>query len=161
MSRKKVYSVKKIIPLTELENRIKTLETETRVLKRLYFIRHLYLGNTIEQSAEKVCISVPTGYEWLKRWNEEGYDGLIPQFDGGAPSKLTIEQQECLDQYIKNQGLVTTKEVKMYIKNEFGVEYSDMHVWRILREKDLYHGKPFVKDIQRPGNAEEILKKTR
>jgi putative transposase len=159
MVRKKVYSVNHVISRDELENRIKKVEVEVRILKRLYFIRHLYLGDNIEEAAEKVCISVPTGYEWLKRWNEGGYECLIPQFAGGAPGKLTLEQQNILDQHIKNHDPITSKEVKKFIKTEFGVEYSDMHIWRILRGKNLYYGKPFVKDIRRPDNAEEILKK--
>ena len=159
MARKQVYSIKRVIKRDELEDRIKKVESEVRVLKRLYFIHHLYLGENIEEASEKVCISVPTGYEWLKRWNEGGYENLIPQFDGGAPGKLTPEQQKLLDQYLKDHDPITSKEVKKYIKTVLGVEYSDMHIWRILRGKNLYYGKPFVKDIRRPDNAEEILKK--
>ena len=110
MARKQVYSIKRVIKRDELEDRIKKVESEVRVLKRLYFIHHLYLGENIEEASEKVCISVPTGYEWLKRWNEGGYENLIPQFDGGAPGKLTSEQQKLLDQYIKDHDPITSKE---------------------------------------------------
>jgi len=137
MVRTQVYSVNRVISRNELEKHIKKLETAARVLKRLYFIHNLYLGDNVEGSAEKICISVPTGYAWLKKWNEGGFEGIIPQFDGGAPSKLTSEQQNCLDQYIKNHDPVTTKEIKNYIKTEFNVKYSDMQVWRILRGKNL------------------------
>jgi len=134
-------------------------EKGTRILKRLYFIHNLYLHDDVFQASKEVCISIPTGYEWLKRWNAGGYDAMIPQFDGGAPGKLSSEQLEKLDGYIKTHEPVTTKEIKIYIKSEFGVGYSDMQIWRILQKKNLKHAKPYVKDVRRPENANELLKK--
>ena len=39
-------------------------------------------------------VTEATGYAWLKRWNSRGYEGIIPDFGGGRPSKLTEEQKE-------------------------------------------------------------------
>ena len=44
MGRELVYKVAKRIPAEELDKRIKRLEKDTRVLKRLYFIRYLCRG---------------------------------------------------------------------------------------------------------------------
>jgi len=41
-----------------------------------------------ELASKSVGISASTGYIWLKRWNEEGLNGLIPKYDGGKPLKL-------------------------------------------------------------------------
>ena len=96
MGRKRVYEFVKHLPAEELDKKIKKLEKDTRVLKRLYFIRHLYRGISVEEAAELVGVTKATGYAWLKRWNSNGYEGLIPEFGGGRPSKLTKDQKEKL-----------------------------------------------------------------
>ncbi len=40
----------------ELDSRIKTLEKNTRVLKRLYFIRYRYDGDSVEEAAAKIVV---------------------------------------------------------------------------------------------------------
>ena len=44
---------------------------------------------SVEEAAELVGVTKATGYAWLKRWNSRGYEGIIPDFGGGRPSKLT------------------------------------------------------------------------
>ncbi|MBW9220964.1 helix-turn-helix domain-containing protein [Methanothermococcus sp. SCGC AD-155-M21] len=74
-----------------------------------------------------------TGYSWLKRWNSKGYEGLIPEFGGGRPPKLTKEQKEKLKEILNEKDSWTTKEVQKLIEKKFGVEYSSYHVRRILK----------------------------
>ncbi|OFV66198.1 MAG: transcriptional regulator [Candidatus Syntrophoarchaeum butanivorans] len=69
MGRKRVYEVVKHLPAEELDKMIKGLEKDTRVLKRLYFIRYLYRGMSVEKAADLVGVTKATGYTWLKRWN--------------------------------------------------------------------------------------------
>ena len=60
-------------------NRLKRLvkkEKNRHILKRLLFINQLYLGDSVPEACERLCISHATGYEWLKAWNENGYEGL-------------------------------------------------------------------------------------
>jgi len=79
MGRKRIYDVKRHMSSEELDRRIK-LEKNTRVLRRLYFLKYLYRGESVEKSADIVGITKATGYAWLKSWNSKGYEGLIPQF---------------------------------------------------------------------------------
>ena len=66
MGRKRVYEVVKHMSAEELDKRIKK-EKDTRVLKRLYFIRYLYRGMSVEEAADLVGVTKATGYAWLKR----------------------------------------------------------------------------------------------
>lgn len=159
MGRKRVYKVVKHIPAEELDRRIKKLEKDTRVLQRLYFIRHLYRGMSVEEAAELVGVTKATGYSWLKMWNSRGYEGLIPEFGGGRPAKLTKEQKERLREMLKERDSWTTKEVQELIEAEFGIKYSSWQVRRILRSFGMKYAKPYQKDYRRPENAEESLKK--
>ena len=158
MGRKRIYGVVKHLPAEELDKRIKKLEKDTRVLKRLYFIRYLYRGVSVEEAADLVGVTKATGYAWLKRWNSNGYEGLIPEFGGGRPSKLTEEQKEELREVLKEKEW-TTKEVQKLIEAEFGVSYSSWQVRRILRSFGMRYAKPYQKDYRKPDNAEDTLKK--
>ncbi len=159
MGRKRVYEVARHLPAEELDKRIKKLEKDTRVLQRLYFIRHLYRGMSVEEAADLVGVTKATGYAWLKRWNSKGYEGLIPEFGGGRPSKLTKDQKEELREMLKKKDSRTTKEVQELIEAEFGVSYSSWQVRRILRSFGMKYAKPYQKDYRKPENAEETLKK--
>ena len=54
----------------------------------------------------------------------------------------------------------TLREVRIAIIEEFGIEYSEMQVWRILKSMNMHHAKPYILDERRPEEAEDILKKT-
>jgi len=159
MGRKRVYEVVKHLPAEELDKRIKKLEKDTRVLKRLYFISHLYKGMSVEEAAELVGITKATGYAWLKRWNSSGYVGLIPSFGGGRPSKFTEDQKEELREILKERDSWTTKEVQELIEAKFGVKYSSWQVRRILKSFGMKYAKPYQKDYRKPENADETLKR--
>lgn len=159
MGRKRIYEVVKHIPAEELDRRIKKLEKSTRVLQRLYFIRYLYRGMSVKEAADLVGVTKATGYAWLKRWNSRGYEGLIPEFGGGRPAKLTDEQKEKLKELLKKKDSWTTREVQEIIEEELGVSYSSWQVRRILKSFGMKYAKPYQKDYRKPEDAEETLKK--
>ena len=132
MGRNRTYHIVKKISLNDLEKTITEKEKELRVLKRLYFIRFLYQGYVIEEASEKIGITLPTAYEWLKRWNKSEYDGLIPHFSGGPKPKLSEEEIEILKNLLKTKDNWKLKEIRKIIKEQFGVDHSEMHIWRIM-----------------------------
>jgi len=87
----------------ELKNRIRAKEKDVKVLNRLHFMNYLYNGCSVPEASEKLGITKVTGYNWLERWNEDGYEGLIPRFAGGRPSKLTNAEKIQLKEDIKRK----------------------------------------------------------
>jgi putative transposase len=75
MGRKPEKEVNRPITLDELNSIIKRGEKSVRILERLYFIRFLYKRDTIKEACERIGITEPTGYSWLKAWNDSGYKG--------------------------------------------------------------------------------------
>jgi transposase len=67
---------------------------ETRLVRRLCFIKNLYQGDTRKQAGRRVGISRSTTRRWARAWNESGIEGLRPRFGGGRPPKLSSEQFE-------------------------------------------------------------------
>lgn len=160
MSRNPSMKVEKWISGEELKKRIRSKERDVKVLNRLHFMNYLYNGCSVPEASEKLGITKVTGYNWLERWNKDGYEGLIPRFAGGRPSKLTDVEKSQLKYILAKRDDWTTKEIKNLIKKEFRVEYSLKQVGIILRNLGLKFGKPYPKDYRRPVDAEEQLKKT-
>jgi putative transposase len=160
MTRTPSMKVEKWITGEELKKHIKTKEKDVKVLNRLHFMNYLYNGCSVPEASEKLGITKVTGYNWLKRWNEDGYEGLIPRFAGGRPSKLTDQEKNQLKEILKKRDDWTTKEIRNLICQRFEVEYSLKQVRIILRNLGLKFGKPYPKDYRRPPDAEEQLKKT-
>ena len=160
MGRKETIQVQRKMSAEDLEQRIKTLEKDTRVLKRLYFIRYRYEGDPVETAAKKVGVYKMVAYQWQDRWNEDGYDGLVPRFAGGKPAKLSREKIERLRSILEERDDWTTEEVQDLIEKRFGIRFTRKHVRTILRKLGMKYAKPYQHDHRRPKDAEDDLKKT-
>ena len=133
-------------------------EKNRHILERLLFINQLYLGASVPEACERVCISEQTGYEWLEKWNSQGREGLDPDFGGGRPASITTEQKENLKQKLTSKANWLTSEVRALIKENFGVLYSIRHVMRMLRDFGMHYAKPYPQDYRKPDNAKELLR---
>lgn len=160
MTKTYVTDVKRWVTKKELVGKIKNKKVEARMLQRLLFIKYLYEGDSVPEAADKVEVTFPTGYEWRKRWNHNGYEGLIPNFAGGAPAKLSRRDTQELKEILEQRDDWTTQEVRRLIMNRFEVNYTLRHVGRLLKSMGMKQGKPFRYDYRRPDDAEEQLKKT-
>lgn len=87
--------------------------------------------------------------------------GLVPNFSGGPKPKLGDAEREELKRILGDKDAWTLREVRVLIKERFGVEYSEMQIWRMLTSWNMRHAKPYVLDKRRPDEAEIILKKIR
>ena len=161
MVKTEMYPIVRLVPVEDLDKRIRSLEKDVRVLKRLYFVRYRYDGLSVEEAAKKVGVTKMVGYQWQERWNKMGVEGLVPRFAGGRPSKLDEGQKKVLKEFLEERDDWTTGEIKDLIMDEFGVEYTLKQVRVILRGFEMKFGKPYQHDHRRPMDAEEQLKKTR
>jgi transposase len=149
----------KHITAEELEGLIKN-ERSKRFAERLMFIRAVYDGEPAESVAKKLGRSRATGYNWLKRWNYQGVEGLKPTFNGGRHPKLSSTEREELKRKLESKGNWTTKEARKLIADKFSKTYSDDSIARILRSLGMRYAKPYPSDYRRPNNAEARLKST-
>lgn len=134
MSKTEQIPIQHHLSINELNKKIKELEKTTRLLKRLYFIRHRYEGVSVEEASKLVGISKPVAYQWQERWNIDGQNGLKPRFAGGSPSKLSNEQKEKLKILLNEREKWSTKEIKELILKEFAVQYTHKQVL-VIRKK--------------------------
>jgi len=158
MVRPTTIEIKKDVTMDELDKRIRSLEKNVRVLKRLYFVKYRYQRYTVKNASEMVDVTEAIGYGWQRRWNKDGYKGLIPRFGGGKHPKLTSEQKEQLKEELEGKSW-TTEEVRGIIFKKFDVRYTLKHVRTILKKFGMNHAKPYPHDYRKPKNADDILKK--
>ncbi len=158
MSRKEEIHIDKDLSQEELLKMIKT-EKDPKILRRLYFIKFRFEGDSIQEAAKKIGITKRIGYIWQGRWNEERYKGLIPRYAGGRPSKLTDQQKAELERMLRQKDAWTSREVRDLIIKEFGVTYTIKQVLEIAKKIGMKFAKPYQRDYRRPVYAEDILKK--
>ena len=158
MPKSEQIHIQKHISRGELNKKIK-YETDGFILKRLYFVKYRYEGESVAVASQRVGITRSVGYIWQERWNTNGYDGLAPRYWGGRPSKLSDHQKDELKDLLRQKDNWTTKEVRDLILRNFDVEYTLKQVRVILHKFGMRCAKPYPYDYRRPPDAEEILKK--
>ena len=129
--------VNKEIPLTEIRRVKRDLQKFVQLYEKLTFIEELYCDETVISAIEHRGKTPQTGYNWLKSWNEDGFDGLFRKEGSGRISKLTEYQIEILKTNITVKGLSSVLEIKNEIQSEFGVTYSERHLRRLIYDLGL------------------------
>lgn len=143
----------------EIKKEIKKEKNPKTKIKLIFLNFVSFYPNEFENICELCGVATSTGYQWIRAWNEKGYESIKEKENkGGRPPKLSKEDLEHLKEKLNEKDHWVTKEVKGVIKQEFNVELSDDQIVRILKEKMKMHfSKPFPVDYRRPENAEEIL----
>jgi putative transposase len=158
MSAKTVYRVVRRVSFSTLRGWIKK-ENDARVKERLIFVSSLYNDVGVLKACVNAGITKATGYSWLKRWNDGGYEGLIPHYGVGRPSRLSADQKNTLVMYLDMRDDWGLREIEELISEEFGVKYSERHVRTILKSIKMRHAKPYMSDYRQPDDAPLVLKK--
>ncbi len=140
----------------EIRRRLEN-EKDEKVRIRLILLSLVASGLTVEDAVTLIGMKQRIAYVWINRWLKKGYEGLLPKKRSGRPPKLDKEQKEKLKGILNQKEYWTTKEIQRLIKDEFGVEYKKSRLYELLKELKMNHSKPYILDVKRPGNAEEIL----
>ena len=118
----------------ELEERYRK-ERDPRVKERLLAILLLYDGKNIYEVSEIIRRSERRVKEWLKRWNRQCYEGIMPETrKRSRKPKISSEEWDKILREIEGRAM-TLKKVTVYVKRTRGVEYAYKTVWTILRRK--------------------------
>ena len=125
------------VSIKELQ-RLYREETNAKPMLRLLCAIHRKEGKSIDDIARFTNMKRRTVHETLKRFVERGVEAKDSIKQSGRPPDLTLEQRKMLVQRLdqgpayNKGGLWTTKEVREYIRKEFGVAYTHGYVWELL-----------------------------
>jgi len=105
-------------------------------------------GGSLDDVASRVSMKRRTVHEILRRFDERGIEGKDSIKPNGRPSHLSLAQRKDLAKRLlrgppnNESGLWTTKEVRAFIKEKFGVEYAHQHTWLLLKAGGFSLQKP-------------------
>lgn len=111
-----------------------------RMRIRLMALSHIKNGANRTQTAKYLQVSRRMVNEWVRRFNEEGLDGLKEKPRSGRPRALSTEQLKKLKAYVEshaikpNGGRLKGTLVIAYVEQEFGVSYSLTNIYRLLHQ---------------------------
>ena len=129
--------IKKDISISEIRKIKRDLKKFVDLYDKITFIEDLYCDISVKTAIEKRGKTPQTGYKWLKSWNEDGVDGLFRKEGSGRNPKLSDYQFEILRKNIIDKGLSDISDVQKEIQKEFGVYYSQRHLYRIIFDLGL------------------------
>lgn len=131
--------VRRRLSETEVDRRLRAADSVERV-RRLSFLKNLYLGDSIPEAIARVGRSTSTGYRWVNQWNDGGLEAMLPNYGGGRPPKLSDEEQTAFLEIIEQQHPVSTEKAASILRSEFDVEYAAAYLPRVLEKLGLeYH----------------------
>src|SRR6185437_11052552 len=127
-------------PLTKskLVNQYKK-ENDSKVKERLLLIIKVREDKQIPfHVVKELHRSNPWAFDWLKRYDKEGLDGLKDRIKTGRPPELSEETSYQIKKELSNsnQGW-TTKQVKQLIIKKSGIKYHYTHIYLFFENEDL------------------------
>ncbi len=142
-------------------------KVEAAAKRRVRAARLLQAGNAPAQVAAMVGAPRQTVYRWREVLQSQGIDALRTMSKGGRPARLGAEElsrlQVALLEGAPAHGfgtpLWTLKRIRVFIEREFGVRYSQVHVWRLLGQLGFSSQKPEKRALERDHAAVEHWKK--
>jgi transposase len=127
------------------------------VKRRVRAGRLLQQGKGPPEVARMVGAPRQTVYRWLEVLETGGMDALRDMSKGGRPARLGAAELSRLYVALLEGApahgfatpLWTLKRVRLLIEREFGVRYSEVHVWRLLGQLGLSNQKPDRRALER------------
>jgi putative transposase len=110
-------------------------ELDGKVKERMLLVLDVaYHGKIAAHVARDLHRNRSWACKWLKRYDEEGIEGLRDRPKSGRPAELSAEIEYEIKTILtdSNQGW-TTKQVEELIIKETGIKYHYTHIYRILR----------------------------
>ena len=135
--------------------------SEEAVKRRVRAGRLLLAGKSPPEVARMVGAPRQTVYRWREVLEASGIDALREMSKGGRPaqigaaelSRLYVMLLEGATAHGFSTPLWTLKRVGLLIEREFGVQYSEVHVWRLLGQWGLSNQKPDRRALERDAAA--------
>jgi len=120
---------------------LKVAEQKTKsvkVLKRIQAFKFLYLGWKYSEVSEFLSVTNNTITNWINYYKDGGIDSLLLLNYKGGQAKLSEEQLSELKIEAGKGAFAIAKDVRHYIKNNFGIEYNLSHVQLLCKKNFNY-----------------------
>ena len=139
-------------------------ESDANVRERILLVRRVRVDRKEAASVAEVELhrTRAWGYKWLKRFNEEGLDGLQSRHRSGRPPDVPEEKMMVIKRELsqKPSGW-RIKEIMNLIYEKSGVRYHEVHVYRLLHKWGFTPKIPQKRFVNAASKEEKIRFKKR
>lgn len=142
-------------------------EKDGTMCRRLLGIAHLLEGGSRTEAQKIACLTVNIFRIWIKRFNEQGIEGLRSKKSSGRPLKIPESLQAILKEKVlkgpaSGEGLVRYRIVDLqhFLKEEHGIEMGVSGIWYNLQGLKLTWKTGRQRHPKSSEEAQEAFKKT-
>ena len=139
-------------------------ESNANVRERILLVRRVRVDRKESASVAEVELhrTRAWGYKWLKRFNEEGLDGLQSRHRSGRPPDVPEEKMMVIKRELsqKPSGW-RIKGIMNLIYEKSGVRYHEVHVYRLLHKWGFTPKVPQKRFVNAASKEEKIRFKKR
>ncbi len=102
-------------------------------LRMLLILKVKYDGLGQNQAARELRAQSSWAVTWVRRFGEEGIDGLMTRERSGRPPKVEQHVMTRIGRQVTtNESGWTVREVKELVRKETSVTYSERHILRLI-----------------------------
>jgi putative transposase len=130
------------------------------VRQRAMGLRLLHEGHAPQEVAEIMSVSQPTVYDWHRRWQTEGLDGLANRPKSGRPRKADTAYIELLEQVVEQDPqelgytftIWTVDRLRLHMESQTGALLGQTQFRALLKEQGFVYRRPKhdLTDLQDP-----------
>lgn len=150
------------LPKVDIGKLQKMYKAESRAKPKLRLLCaiHRKEGKGIDEIAAITNMKRRTVHETLRRFTERGVAAKDSIKQEGRPPLLDLNQRKALVKKLERGppygkgGLWTTREVQNLIKKDFGVKYTSVHVWGLLKALGFSLQRPRPRHHKSPSTEE-------
>jgi len=114
-------------------------ERDRRLAERIQCIMAFAEGMTIQAIRKVLCVGKKTLKKWIEVFRTQGLEGLLKWGYTGQSGQLTDEQWAEVECELDENFYRRAHEVALFVKERFGVDYSDRGMQALLRRKGYRH----------------------
>ena len=114
-------------------------ESDKRIYQRLMMLAYLKEGRSKAQVSRLTFTAPDRVSAWLKRFREQGIEGLRDKPRSGRPGVLDRSAYDALQQKIADSqsllpgGRLRGEDIIQLVKDEWGVEYTRSGIYRLMK----------------------------
>ena len=141
-------------------------ESNKRIYQRLMMLAYLKEGMSKAQVSRLTFTAPDRVYAWLKRFHEQGIEGLRDKPRSSRPSLLDRSAYDALKPKIEHSqssrsgGRLRGEDMIQLVKDEWGVEYTLSGIYRLMKAIGMSWVSTRSKHPKQDEQAQQQFKKT-
>ena len=139
----------------ELDTAIKEYKGNYRYYQRLIAMKLISNGYSFSKVGRVLLVSYLSVHRWAKACEQDGLRGLMPDFNGGRPPKLTKSMEKRLYKIIEDENDISMVDVQRILNKDFNIKFTLPHVCSIVRKL----GFDYIESDSKNNNKNHVLVK--